>query len=199
MWQGTLSIQSCFPEGNSTPNSAKSQPSSPRSQPSTMVTIEMPPKNLASVAVLSQPSSRSVVSLQLPDVTNTVIAEISNMVPSEVTSGPASASLLTSPLGLLRERTKTIINLRMYVPLYQATLNGDWEKAKEFIKLHPSALSARITKGQETVLHIAAGARQTKFVEELVKLMDMRDLELQNKHDSTTLCFAAASGTHKNC
>ncbi|CAL5410517.1 unnamed protein product [Camellia sinensis] len=183
MWQGTLSIQSCFPEGNSTPNSAKSQPSSPRSQPSTMVTIEMPPKNLASVAVLSQPSSRSVVSLQLPDVTNTVIAEISNMVPSEVTSGPASASLLTSPLGLLRE----------------TTLNGDWEKAKEFIKLHPSALSARITKGQETVLHIAAGARQTKFVEELVKLMDMRDLELQNKHDSTTLCFAAASGTHKNC
>ncbi|CAL5346558.1 unnamed protein product [Camellia sinensis] len=162
MWQGTLSIQSCFPEGNSTPNSAKSQPSSPRSQPSTMVTIEMPPKNLASVAVLSQPSSRSVVSLQLPDVTNTVIAEISNMVPSEVTSGPASASLLTSPLGLLREK-------------------------------------CTITKGQETVLHIAAGARQTKFVEELVKLMDMRDLELQNKHDSTTLCFAAASGTHKNC
>ncbi|KAL7211050.1 hypothetical protein ACSBR2_014020 [Camellia fascicularis] len=90
--------------------------------------------------------------------------------------------------------TKATINLRMYVPLYQAALNGDWEKAKEFIKLHPSALSARITKGQETVLHIAAGARQTKFVEELVKLMDMRDLELQNKHDNTALCFAAASG-----
>ncbi|KAI7999792.1 hypothetical protein LOK49_LG09G02664 [Camellia lanceoleosa] len=156
MWQGTLSIQSCFPKGNSTPNSARSQPSSPRSQPSTMVTIEMPPKNLASVMVLPQPSSWSVVSLQLPDLTNTVIAEISNMVPSEVTSRPASASLLTSPLGLLRERTKATINLRMYAPLYQAALNGDWEKAKEFIKLHPSALSARITKGQETVLHIAA-------------------------------------------
>ncbi|KAF5944639.1 hypothetical protein HYC85_018716 [Camellia sinensis] len=113
-----------------------------------MVTIEMPPKNLASVVVLPQPSSR----------------------------------------------TKATINLRMYVPLYQATLNGDWEKAKEFIKLHLSALSARITKGQETVLHIAAGARQTKFVEELVKLMDMRDLELQNKHDSIAPCFAAASG-----
>ncbi|KAI8021562.1 Ankyrin-3 [Camellia lanceoleosa] len=56
------------------------------------------------------------------------------------------------------------------------------------------ALSARITKGQETVLHIAVGARQTKFVEELVKLMDMRDLELQNKHDNTTLCFVAALG-----
>ncbi|CAL5412717.1 unnamed protein product [Camellia sinensis] len=194
MWQGTLSIQSCFPEGNSTPNSARSQPSSARSQPSTMVTIEMPPKNLASTVVPPQPSSRSVVSLQRPDRTNTVIAAFSNMVPSEVTSGPASASLLTSPRGLLRVRTKATINLRMFVPLYQAALNGDWEKAKEFIRLHPSALSARITKGQETVLHIAAGARQTKFVEELVKLMDMKDLELQNKHDNTALCFAAASG-----
>ncbi|CAL5410523.1 unnamed protein product [Camellia sinensis] len=164
MWQGTLSIQSCFPEGNSTPNSARSQPSSARSQPSTMVTIEMPPKNLASTVVPPQPSSRSVVSLQRPDRTNTVIAAFSNMVPSEVTSGPASASLLTSPRGLLR------------------------------VRLHPSALSARIAKGQETVLHIAAGARQTKFVEELVKLMDMKDLELQNKHDNTALCFAAASG-----
>ncbi|XP_028083710.1 uncharacterized protein LOC114284957 [Camellia sinensis] len=102
MWQGTLSIQSCFPEGNSTPNSARSQPSSARSQPSTMVTIEMPPKNLASTVVPPQPSSRSVVSLQRPDRTNTVIAAFSNMVPSEVTSGPASASLLTSPRGLLR-------------------------------------------------------------------------------------------------
>ncbi|KAI8021972.1 hypothetical protein LOK49_LG03G01637 [Camellia lanceoleosa] len=36
-------------------------------------------------------------------------------------------------------------------------------------------------------------ARQTMFVEELVKLMDIRDLELQNKHDNTVLCFVAAS------
>ncbi|CAL5346559.1 unnamed protein product [Camellia sinensis] len=182
MWQRTLSIQSCFPEGNSTPKSARSQPNCARSQPSSArsqpSTIEMPPKNLATTVVPPQPSSRSVVSLQLPDRTNTVIAAFSNMVPSEVTSGPASASLLTSPRGLLRV----------------TALNGDWEKAKEFIRLHPSALYARITKGQETVLHIAAGARQTKFVEELVKLMDMKDLKLQNKHDNTALCFAAASG-----
>ncbi|CAL5410521.1 unnamed protein product [Camellia sinensis] len=153
MWQRTLSIQSCFPEGNSTPKSARSQPNCARSQPSSArsqpSTIEMPPKNLATTVVPPQPSSRSVVSLQLPDRTNTVIAAFSNMVPSEVTSGPASASLLTSPRGLLRVKT---------------------------------------------VLHIAAGARQTKFVEELVKLMDMKDLKLQNKHDNTALCFAAASG-----
>ncbi|GMP71376.1 hypothetical protein CsSME_00029813 [Camellia sinensis var. sinensis] len=37
----------------------------------------------------------------------------------------------------------------MYVPLYQAALNGDWEKAKEFIRLHPSALSARIARGRK--------------------------------------------------
>ncbi|XP_059657274.1 ankyrin repeat-containing protein NPR4-like [Cornus florida] len=82
----------------------------------------------------------------------------------------------------------------MYVPLYQAALTGDWDKAKEFIRLHPHALTARITKGRETALHIAAGAKQTKFVEELVKLMDAKDLALQNKYNNTALCFAAASG-----
>lgn len=90
--------------------------------------------------------------------------------------------------------TKANINLTVYVPLYQAALAGDWEKANEFIRVHPSSLSARITKGRETALHIAAGAKQANFVEELVKLMNPRDLELKNKFDNTALCFAAASG-----
>lgn len=90
--------------------------------------------------------------------------------------------------------TKANLNLTVYVPLYQAALKGDWEKANEFIRVHPSSLSARITKGRETALHIAAGAKQTNFVEELVKLMDAKDLELKNKFDNTALCFAAASG-----
>ncbi|XP_075091229.1 uncharacterized protein LOC107800193 isoform X3 [Nicotiana tabacum] len=82
----------------------------------------------------------------------------------------------------------------MYVPLCQAALGGDWEKAREFFSLHPGATSARITKGWETALHIAAGANKVQFVEELVKLMSPLELALQNKYDNTALCFAAASG-----
>lgn len=80
------------------------------------------------------------------------------------------------------------------MPLYQAALKGDWARAKAFIIRRPEALTARITKGWERALHIAAGAKQIKFVEELVELMDPPELAIQNKFGNTALCFAAASG-----
>ncbi|KAA8534264.1 hypothetical protein F0562_031781 [Nyssa sinensis] len=86
------------------------------------------------------------------------------------------------------------MNLNMYLPLYRAALKGDWEQAKCFLTMHPGAKCTWITKERETALHIAAGARHTKFVEELVNMMSAEDLELQNKDDNTALCFAAASG-----
>ncbi|KAJ0016555.1 hypothetical protein Pint_12175 [Pistacia integerrima] len=55
-------------------------------------------------------------------------------------------------------------------------------------------LCAGITKGHETVLHIAAGARQTGFVEELIKLIQSEDLTLQDKKENTAFCCAAAAG-----
>ncbi|XP_057510231.1 uncharacterized protein LOC130792705 [Actinidia eriantha] len=87
--------------------------------------------------------------------------------------------------------------LRTYVFLYLAALKGDWEIAQEFLYLNPQAVRAKITRGSETALHIAAGARHTRFVEELVKLMRPEDLAVQNKVGNTALCFAAASGIRK--
>ena len=89
------------------------------------------------------------------------------------------------------------MNLHIYLPLYRAALKGDWEKALEFLNLHPGAEFARISRGWETALHISAGARHTKFVEELIKRMRTKDLEIQNKDNNTALCFAAASGITK--
>ncbi|XP_057511605.1 ankyrin repeat-containing protein NPR4-like isoform X1 [Actinidia eriantha] len=87
--------------------------------------------------------------------------------------------------------------LKTYVVLYLAALKGDWEIAKQFLNVNPQAACARITRGSETALHIAAGARHTRFVEELVKLMRPEDLAVQNKVGNTALCFAAASGIRK--
>ncbi|KAL6992071.1 hypothetical protein U1Q18_010182 [Sarracenia purpurea var. burkii] len=86
---------------------------------------------------------------------------------------------------------------RTYVILYLAALKGDWEIAEEFLYSNPEALRTSITRGSETALHIAAGSRHTRFVEELVKLMRPEDLALQNKVGNTALCFAAASGITK--
>ena len=55
-------------------------------------------------------------------------------------------------------------------------------------------LTAAITKGWATVLHVAVGANHFHFVEELVKLMSREDLELQDSLENTAFCFAAAVG-----
>lgn len=81
-----------------------------------------------------------------------------------------------------------------YAPLHLAALKGDWDFARKYFTLNPRAICARITRNQETALHIAAGARHTMFVQELVNLMAPDDLALQNKVGNTALCFAAASG-----
>ncbi|KAG4381486.1 hypothetical protein AAZX31_15G152900 [Glycine max] len=94
-------------------------------------------------------------------------------------------------------RDKLPMNLHMYLPLYRVALRGDWEKANEFLNLHPGAENARTSRGWETALHISAGARCTKFVEELVKRMKTTDLEIQNKDNNTALCFAVAFGVTK--
>ena len=59
---------------------------------------------------------------------------------------------------------------------------------------NPSLLSASITRDKETALHIAAGAKHTNFVEELVKKMSKEEVGKKNRHGNTALCFAAASG-----
>ncbi|CAK7337016.1 unnamed protein product [Dovyalis caffra] len=93
-------------------------------------------------------------------------------------SKPAPAPLPAPPRiahSLVKEKRSTT-RLTLYAPLYQAAMKGDWEKADEFFKSHPGAVNVRITKEMDTVLHIAAGAKHTKFVEEVVKLMNPTDL-----------------------
>ncbi|ESR61923.1 hypothetical protein CICLE_v10014428mg [Citrus x clementina] len=84
-----------------------------------------------------------------------------------------------------------------YAPLHLAALKGDWDFARNFFNLNPEAVCVRISRNQDTALHIAAGARRTLFVQELVNLMTPEDLALRNKVGNTALCFAAVSGVTK--
>nr|KJB67052.1 hypothetical protein B456_010G171900 [Gossypium raimondii] len=73
-------------------------------------------------------------------------------------------------------------------------MKGDWGKAKEFLNIHPGAANVRITNRLETALHIAVRAGHIGFVEEVVKLMSVSDLERRDKSSNTALFVAAASG-----
>lgn len=90
--------------------------------------------------------------------------------------------------------SETNTDLVSLVTLHLAALNGDWVTARNFLQFKPEAVRAKLTKGSETALHIAAGAKHTMFVEKLVPWMTKDDLALKNDVENTALYFAAVSG-----
>ncbi|KAI7755477.1 hypothetical protein M8C21_024340 [Ambrosia artemisiifolia] len=77
-------------------------------------------------------------------------------------------------------------------------MKGDWKAVEPILTEKGHLVRAAITENEETLLHVAASAESTKAVEEfvknLVKLMEIPDLELQNKNYDTALSLAAAAG-----
>ncbi|KAF8408609.1 hypothetical protein HHK36_004672 [Tetracentron sinense] len=177
----TPSIQSCFPERSSDKSSETGQDLSPIQSPDLRIPIIEDPIN-----VYPNLFYESLLPGEAPiDVVQEDFPLVHNGFPTGAPPNPSPTVPIIRTTGL---------GLMEYVPLYRAALKGDWEMAQEFLNSHPGAVHAKITKGWETALHIAAGARHTAFVEELVKQMTIEDLALKNKHKNTALCFAAASG-----
>ncbi|KAL2532687.1 Ankyrin repeat family protein [Abeliophyllum distichum] len=86
-------------------------------------------------------------------------------------------------------------DLNFYLPLYKAAIQGDWESASIFFDSNPDAITARITKILETVLHIAVGRSEAiHFVEKLVELMPVEALPLTSKFSETAVHYAAKYG-----
>ncbi|KAI9196688.1 hypothetical protein LWI28_026111 [Acer negundo] len=85
------------------------------------------------------------------------------------------------------------------LPLKKFALAGNFKEAKPLLRNesdhHLSMLRTAITEMDETVLHIATGARQVGFIEEIIKLMEPDDLKLQDRNGNTAFCFAAAAGS----
>nr|GEX42794.1 ankyrin repeat-containing protein [Tanacetum cinerariifolium] len=78
------------------------------------------------------------------------------------------------------------------VPLYQASITGDWKTAKGILGRRPELVRYAIAEGNDTALHVAASAEETKltkhFVKNLVNMMTKKDMETQNKNNNTALC-----------
>ncbi|XP_050261987.1 ankyrin repeat-containing protein At5g02620-like isoform X2 [Quercus robur] len=98
------------------------------------------------------------------------------------------------PPRILYDGVRRRDHLSVCVPLYQAAIKGEWKAAKLVIDKDPHVVRVRINRKLETALHIAAAAKRTAFVKELVQRMTEDDLALQNKDGNTAICFAAASG-----
>ncbi|EOY27506.1 Ankyrin repeat-containing protein, putative isoform 1 [Theobroma cacao] len=214
------SIRACFPERFSDSNFDDSGQNSRRSYATSSATAtpseSQPNSSRAALKPLKLVNNASKLPLPLPEHASArLVSQQTNATNHHHNNKDANAatpvqvvdkfipapSLATPPASTLPSSVPTIANvngnstrLTLYAPLYQAALKGDWGKAKEFLNMHPGAANVRITKGWETALHIAAGARHIAFVEELVKLTGVADLERRNKYNNTALCVAAASG-----
>ncbi|KAJ6428779.1 hypothetical protein OIU84_020444 [Salix udensis] len=104
---------------------------------------------------------------------------------------------------LTRERIKTLtgaVSNEMNGPLlalYRYAHKGDWDATKDYLNKYPDAIRARIEPFGETALHVATYAGNLKVVEELVKLMSEKDLEIQDDYGYTALFSAATVGITK--
>ncbi|KAM5585444.1 hypothetical protein ABKV19_004705 [Rosa sericea] len=100
------------------------------------------------------------------------------------------------PSSYLLEHTNREEYLKTCVALYKYALKGDWEAAELILKKDRSRLlRASISRGYETVLHVAAGTSHIHFVEKLVRMMEVEDLALQDVNGNTALCIAASAGS----
>lgn len=84
-----------------------------------------------------------------------------------------------------------------YLPLYRASLSGDWEIAEAFLKREKEASRAQINSLLQTALHVAVGVKNEKgkhFVERLVATMEIEDLAIRDSLGDTPLHNAARFG-----
>ncbi|CAL1392003.1 unnamed protein product [Linum trigynum] len=85
---------------------------------------------------------------------------------------------------------------RYYVELVKAIYNGDWEAAKAFFDFDPWSLTAKITEGHGTPLHVAiSSSRSPEFIRRLVDLLPHASLGTAKPITGlTALHFAAMVG-----
>ncbi|KAJ4722992.1 putative Ankyrin repeat-containing protein [Melia azedarach] len=86
--------------------------------------------------------------------------------------------------------------------LFESAMKGQWNKVVEAYEKNPMIQEAKITKSQDTALHIAVADGQTDIVLKLVETMGKNApniLKIKNDRGNTALHLAAALGHVQMC
>lgn len=85
-------------------------------------------------------------------------------------------------------------HMKRCVPLHKAALKGEWNAAENLLREDSTLMTAELTEGRETLLHVAALEGNATFVHHLLERMDDSHLQLLNGKDCTALTLAATAG-----
>jgi len=87
--------------------------------------------------------------------------------------------------------------------LYSYAMKGQFREALEAYNENPGALEAKITKAEDTVLHLAVYFGQTSFVRKVLEGINeevcLNVLQMQNSKGNTPLHLAAEVGNVDMC
>ena len=87
--------------------------------------------------------------------------------------------------------------------LFGYALKGQWREVLEAYENNPGALEAKITRAEDTVLHIAVYVGQTCFVttllDNITEEVCLKILKMQNSKGNTPLHLAAELGNVEIC
>ncbi|PWA84044.1 Ankyrin repeat-containing protein [Artemisia annua] len=152
---------------------------------------------------LLQAPAQTISEIQLAEDQETVTKQ-------ELPQAPAQT---TSEIQLAEEQETVISTQRNYptqdlfandtrrdfidisIPLYEASIKGDWNAALVILEGRDHLVKCSITYNCETMLHVATSAQNVNFVKNLVAKMQDTDLEYHNKlTGNTALGLAAITG-----
>jgi len=81
--------------------------------------------------------------------------------------------------------------------MYMHAFLDEWDKMLPIVKEDPNSVRIPLTGLGDTALHVAAGAGNTTFVEELIKLMSPEDVLRPNSYGMLPVHLAALSSHHR--
>ena len=93
--------------------------------------------------------------------------------------------------------TMTKIKFERIADIYRCALRGDWSEMEAIVRNNPDSVRFTVAETGDTALHVAAGAGNTSFVEELTKLMKPEDQLIPNFQGMLPVHLAALSDHHR--